>query len=297
MMNVTVRDVRWSFGPDTPFQWNPANPVFGLSMNTLTFIAPPFERYIVVAVREAMRVIDDPDALSEADAFLRQEAFHARAHRVHVAALVEQYPALAELSRELDRRFDELLDTQPLEFHLAYIADIEATFTPLFGMFIRHKATLFDNGDRRLAPLFLWHFVEEMEHRCSAQIVYDAVVKDPWYRLRLAPKVFSHMLGVASACAAAFNRHVPRDVSLARAEDNLAPSHIVRQLWRKPPAGEVAPNPFATVSLREKLTLVYRLLRSQYPGHSQANEPVPPFADEWFAAYEAGRDVVNWYGQ
>jgi len=295
MTTPTVRDVRWSFGPETPFQWNPANPVFGLSMNTLTFIAPPFERYIVLAVRDAMRVIDDPAVLREADAFLRQEALHARAHRLHVAALVAQYPALAELSQELERRYDALLAAEPLAFHLAYVADIEATFTPLFSLFLRHKPTLFDNGDHRVAPLFLWHFVEEMEHRCSAQIVYDAVVRDPWYRLRLARRVFAHMLGLASACAAAFNRHVPPGVRLARVEEHLAPSAIVRRLWQTPDPAEAAPDPFAAATWREKATLVYRLLRSQYPRHSQADEPVAPFAAEWFAAYAAGRDVARWY--
>ena len=72
MRTPIVRDVRWRFAADTPFQWNPANPAFGLAMNTLTFIAPPFERYIVVAVREAMRVIEDPATLAEADAFLKK---------------------------------------------------------------------------------------------------------------------------------------------------------------------------------------------------------------------------------
>jgi hypothetical protein len=61
---------------------------------------------------------------------------------------------LAEVSRELDRQFDALLRTEPLNYHLACIADIEATFTPLFSMFFAHKATMFDNGDPRVAPLW-----------------------------------------------------------------------------------------------------------------------------------------------
>jgi hypothetical protein len=39
----------------------------------------------------------------------------------------------------------------------------------------------------------------------------------------------------------------------------------------------------------------YRLLRSQRPGHSPAGERTPPFADEWLAGHEAGRNVVDWY--
>ena len=165
MTGLKVRKLPWRFGPETPFQWNPANPAFGLGMNTLSFLGPPFERYIVLAVREALRGIDDPEVRSEAEAFLQQEGLHAGAHRVHVAALTAQFPGLAEVSQELDRRFDELLRMQTLDYHLAYIADIEATFTPLFSMFFAHKATMFDNGDPRVAPLFLWHFAEEIEHR------------------------------------------------------------------------------------------------------------------------------------
>jgi predicted metal-dependent hydrolase len=65
----------------------------------------------------------------------------------------------------LEHRFDRLIQTESLEFHLAYAADIEATYTPLFNVWLRHRASFFDNGDPRVAPLFLWHLVEEIEHR------------------------------------------------------------------------------------------------------------------------------------
>jgi predicted metal-dependent hydrolase len=294
---LKLRKLPWSFGPDTPFQWNPANPMFGLSMNTLTFFAPPFERYIVLAVREALRVIEDPAVRSEAEAFLRQEGLHASAHRAHVSALVAQHPGLAEVCDELDRSFDELLRTQSLHFHLAYIADVEATFTPLFDMWLRHKATLFDNGDPRVAPLFLWHLVEEIEHRCSALLIYDEVVKSPWYRLRQVPAVFSQVFECANVCARGFNRHVPLEVRRVQAfeQATLSPLRIAQRLLSRHGRGEAGQPPFAAVPRREKWLLFYRLLRSQRPGHSPAHEQIPPFADEWLAAYDAGRDVVDWY--
>lgn len=298
MTDLKVRKIPWSFGPDTPFQWNPANPIFGLSMNLTSLLAPAFERYIVLTIRDAMRVIEDPAVRSEADAFLRQEGLHASAHRNHVAALIAQHPGLAELTRELDRRYDELLASRPLHFHLAYVADIEATFTPFFDMILRHRATLLDNGDPRVASLFLWHFVEEMEHRASAQMIYDAVVKNPWYRLRQARGVFTHVFELANLCAREINRHVPLEARGAPAPDDasVSPGRLIRRLLSRPADASVPP-PFATVPRKEKWLLFYRLLRSQRPGHSQAGERIPPFADEWRAAYEAGRDVVNWYAR
>src|SRR5262249_27465921 len=143
MTHPKVRNnVAFRFDDDTPFQWNRANPMFGFVGNILSFIAPPFENYMVAATRQAMSRITDPEVAAEADAFLRQEALHAREHRRHVAALTKRHPGLAEVSAEIARRFDRLLETESLEFHLAYAANIEATFTPLFNVWLRHRDSL-----------------------------------------------------------------------------------------------------------------------------------------------------------
>jgi predicted metal-dependent hydrolase len=95
MTDLVVRKIQWDFDTTVPFMWQPANPDFGLFCNAFTFIAVPFERYIVAAVREAADQLDtDPDVAAEADAFLRQEAQHAAAHRKHMLALVARYPEL-----------------------------------------------------------------------------------------------------------------------------------------------------------------------------------------------------------
>jgi predicted metal-dependent hydrolase len=297
---LQVRKVPFAFGDDTPFQWNPANPLFGFAMNSLSFVAPPFERYIVAGLRLAMPRIHDPAILAEADAFLRQEAQHARVHRLHVAALTRQHPGLAEVTAEVERRFDHLLATRPVEFHLAYAADIEATFTPMFDVWLRHRDTLFDNGDPRVAPLFLWHLVEEIEHRSSAYLIYNAVVPDRWYRLRMLGSVFAHMLGCHTAIVRGFDRHVPLAARGAVASElALGWPELRAQLGRalrSPQKTGDVPGQFAAVPRKELWQMVYRLIRSQDPRHSPERERTPPFADAWLAAYDGGRDVVDWYG-
>ena len=42
--------------------------------------------------------------------------------------------------------------------------------------------------------------------------------------------------------------------------------------------------------------MTWPLAKSQLPGHRPAEERTPPFAAEWLAAYDNGRDVVDWYG-
>ena len=302
LTHLKVRNLPFHFGDDTPFQWNPANPFFGFALNSLSFFAPPFERYIVAGLRQAMPRITDPAVAAEADAFLRQEAQHARAHRRHVAALTRQYPGLAQISAELERRFDHLLETESHEFHLAYAADIEATFTPMFNVWLRHRDALFDNGDPRVAPLFLWHLVEEVEHRSSAYVIYNAVVADRWYRLRVLPKVFAHMLGCSSFIFRGFDAHVPFEARLAPAGQlALGRPELRAMLGRLWPLGgrrkdePTYPAQFASVPRMELARMIYRLIRSQDPRHSPETEVTPPFADEWLAEYDRGRDVVHWY--
>ncbi len=107
------------------------------------------------------------------------------------------------------KAFGDLTAETPLKYRLAYTADLEATFTPVFKLMLDHDATLFAPGDDRVASLFLWHFVEEVEHRSSALIIYDAVADDPWYRMRVAPSIFNHVWAVLKVACEGFNKHVP----------------------------------------------------------------------------------------
>jgi predicted metal-dependent hydrolase len=92
MTSLRVRQPAFRIDASVPFQWQPANPNFGLFTNAFTFLAIAFERYIVAATRQAMPRITDPVIAEEADAFLRQEAQHARAHRAHANAMIGQHP-------------------------------------------------------------------------------------------------------------------------------------------------------------------------------------------------------------
>ena len=188
MTNLVVRKIPWEFDASVPFMWQPANPNFGLFCNAFTFIAVPFERYIVNVVRKAQdKLNEDPDVAAEAEAFLRQEAQHAAAHRKHMIALVQRYPELERCYEDACRAYDDLIDEQPIEFHAAYIANLEATFTPLFKVILDNRDSLFGGGDQRVASLMMWHFVEEIEHRSSGLMLCRHINPDPWYRVQAHP--------------------------------------------------------------------------------------------------------------
>ncbi|MGB8502032.1 metal-dependent hydrolase [Mycobacterium sp.] len=301
MTDLQVRRMKFDFETtEVPFIWNPQNPAFSFQMNATSMMIVGFEKMIVAAVREALPTITDPEAATEADAFLRQEAQHASAHRQHVRALTKRYPGLQHTFDEVIRTYDDLTETTSLAFRLAYVADTEATFTPTFKLLLDNEATLFRPGDDRVASLLLWHFVEEVEHRSSALIIYDAAIGDSLYRFRVLPGIVKHLAQVLEIVADGVNAHVPLEERKVDAR-TLMPGYRVRESLKgksrfgKWATAQSAPPAYYPVPWGQKIVASARILMSQTPFHNPAHEPLPEFADRWFERYERGDDVCHWY--
>jgi len=292
--------VRFDFaGDDVPFTWHPTRPSFAMQCNLVSFFAPGFEKFIVEATREALPQIRDPEVAEEAEAYLRQEAQHSAAHLAHVRALVRRWPGLRETVDEVTASFDRLTATKPLPWRLAYTAVIEATFTPYFSVFLNHEDKLFGPGDERVASLFLWHFVEEIEHRSSALRVYQAVHDSFPYRMKTIPGVLKHIDELLRIISTGFRRHVPDDEGggfAALIPNGLSPKAL---LAAKRAERELLPRDqltYAGVPKRELVKMVVGLVRSQGPGHNPATELVPAFAAQWFARFaEDPASTARWY--
>jgi len=296
MTDLEIRRIRFDFDDTVPFNWNPANPAFSTYMNMVSIMAICFEKMIVAAVREAMPLITDAGVAEEAEAFLRQEAQHASAHRQHVRALIRSHPGLQRTLDESLAAYDRLTETTPLAYRLAYIADLEATFTPFFTMLLDHENTLFAPGDDRVSSLLVWHFVEEVEHRSSALIVYDAVVDDKGYRLRALPRVVKHLLHVTNIITNGINDAVPL-AERAIDTNSIKPLQPLLDTVRHPlrKRGPRVQPAFHDISWKYKLHTAFRVLMSQTPAHNPAHESIPAFADRWFVRYDRGDDVSHWY--
>lgn len=300
MTDLQVRKMRFAFADyDVPFLWNEENPAFSSMANAVSFLAIGFEKMIVNMIREAMPRITDPAVAEEADAFVRQEGQHSTAHRQHANALIRRYPGLQETLNEVIAEFDRLTVQTSLEYRLAYTADLEATFTPVFKLMLDNDSTLFQPGDDRVASLFIWHFVEEVEHRSSALIIFDSIVGSDAYRMRMAPSIFRHVMKVIKVACAGFNKHVPQE---DRRIDALAmfAMHRNKQKLRKLlrlPVEDNGPmsRAFDDLRLGEQLIALVGIVRSQLPRHNPDHEKLPALADVWFKRYDAGYDVSHWY--
>ncbi|MFZ2239015.1 MAG: metal-dependent hydrolase [Gordonia amarae] len=300
MATLEVRRIPFEFGDDVPFVWNPRNVAFSTFMNVVSVYAVAFEQMIVAAVREAIPLIDDDEVAREATEFLRQEAQHSACHRRHLKALVRHYPGLRQTFDDVIASFEEITATKSLNYRLAYIADLEATFTPFFKLLLDNEGVLFRPGDDRVSSLLLWHFVEEVEHRSSALVIYDAVVDDDWYRVRVLPSIARHLLTAARIVADGMNEHVPFAERGMDAHDikpalSMRTALLSRIPGLAPKTAPVMPA-LGEIPWREKLAGGLRVMLSQTPFHDPAKEPLPAFADTWFERYRRGDDVAHWYG-
>lgn len=273
MSQLQVRRLPFEFdGVD--FIWNASNPAFAVWANALGFWLVGLEHYFVRTMRDADALISDEAVRTEAKLFLQQEAVHSSAHKRHIRALTDRYP---DLQHAYDRNlasYDDLYERNDLRFNLAYAAALEGTFTAFFKMVIDNRATLFAQGDSRVASLFLWHFCEEIEHRSSAMIVYNHVGGGDLYRLR----TFFPM-----------RRHVDANMALLREEFQKAvPGEAGQPYYRQ--------NPFASVPKRERGRVTIRMLRSLLPRHDPEHQPLPEWAATWFTHFDRGEDMTNFYG-
>jgi predicted metal-dependent hydrolase len=275
MTELKVRKIDFQFTDDIPFQWNPGNPHWGNFINFAAFVAPAFERYFIKATRLAMPQISDAAIAQNADQFCLQEAQHSKHHMAHLNMLTKKIPALAQVGEDIKKSYADLLANNSTEFHLAYAAIVELCFGPFAKFVVNNRDTLFVDTDQTVASFFLWHMVEEFEHRNSAIDIYNDVVGSYWYRLKTVPKVIQHLSSINTMIETAFQQHTEQQ------QGEVA-------LWETAQFMNNTP-------LKSRLTILYELSCTLLPYHKPDNLQQPEWVSQWFADEEAGIDMSAYY--
>ena len=283
MSDLQVRQIPFTF-EGVEFVWNPGNPAFSVLTNCGSFFVIGLERYLVRVMKDADGEITDPEVREEARLFVQQEAVHSKAHRRHVKALVNRYPGLDAAMDVAVGHFDDLYDRHDLRYHLAYAAGLEGTFTPLFRTIIDNRVRLFRDGDARVASLFLWHFCEEIEHRSSDVMVYDHLVGDNSYKVRVFPSVVKHANRGFELLMREFETHVPGVAGVDQYGSRTARLFGLRA------------NPLPMIPIHTQLLTVWRAIASIRRNYDHAHQATPSWADTWFSHYDQGHDMTRFYG-
>ena len=151
-------------------------------MASLSAVFPDGEDFFVRSVRYYRDRITDPDLKRQVPGFIGQESVHGREHRAFNDRLDELgYPvkegeAITRWGLELRERYlppiSNLAATAALEHFTATLAELVLTNPEI-------RATA---APGPVHDLFLWHALEESEHKAVAFDVYKAVGGSEWLR-------------------------------------------------------------------------------------------------------------------
>jgi predicted metal-dependent hydrolase len=153
-------------------------------MAALSAVFPEGEKFFVRSVQHFRHRITDPELKRQVAGFSGQEAMHARAHR----ALNERLAELGYPTRRFDRRTKWALELQsrwlsPMA-NLAVTAALEHFTATLAELLLGDEEARGWLGHEEIKKMFLWHALEESEHKAVSFDVYRALGGSERLRVR-----------------------------------------------------------------------------------------------------------------
>ena len=142
---------------------------------SLSAVFPDGEDYFVRSVRHFRDQITDPVLKRQVAGFIGQEAMHGREHRALNDRLQELGYPTKRFERITKRGLAFRERVAPATANLAATAGLEHFTATLAEMLLTNEEARRLFGDEALKNLFLWHALEESEHKAVAFDVYKAV--------------------------------------------------------------------------------------------------------------------------
>lgn len=178
------RRVRLDCDPDViPRYWYAESPGLTHFFNALSAAFPDGEQYFIDAVRAQLPRVSCPRLLEQVRVFTKQEGHHHHHHSRFNRTLsdcglpIDRCASIARIILDRSRRRDspmmQLAKTAAFEHFTALIAD----------WLLRVEESRGSDAHRSVAPLWLWHAVEETEHKAVAFDVYRAAGGSYWMRV------------------------------------------------------------------------------------------------------------------
>lgn len=174
-IGITVR--RLHFNPKAIRRHYFANsPVMSHLLTALSSTFPIGEQFFVHSVRNVRDQVQDPKLQAQIAAFIGQEAMHSKAHAEFNDAWRRDDYNLDRFQAWLARKDSYIKNLHP-KIQLAITCAFEH-FTALLGGYILQHPEVLSTLDDDAMKLWVWHAIEEIEHRSVAFDVYQAVYGD-----------------------------------------------------------------------------------------------------------------------
>lgn len=142
---------------------------------SLSAVFPDGEDFFVRSVRRFRDDIDDPELKRQVAGFIGQEATHGREHRAFNDRLAELGYPTKRVERFTKRMLAIRERVLTPKSNLAATAALEHFTATLAELLLSNEQVRDSFGHDEVRNLFLWHALEECEHKAVAFDVYKAV--------------------------------------------------------------------------------------------------------------------------
>lgn len=179
--DIQPRRMDFEFDPSIPVYWFDNDQFKSILLTSLSCTFPEGERFFVRSVRHFQKNIQDPLLREQVKGFIGQEAHHGNEHD----AFNDFMEAKGVPARKVDAfvrdgmKFLEKWLTP--ERQLAKTCALEH-FTAMLAEMILEHPEFIKGMDERMVPLWLWHAIEESEHKSVAFDVFKDQVDSYWVR-------------------------------------------------------------------------------------------------------------------
>ena len=150
-------------------------------LTALSATFPEGERMFMRSVRHFQSKIKDPELQRQVKAFIGQEAHHGKEHQSFNDMMTRKGVPVDRIELDTKKALARMESFYSPQRLLAKTCALEH-FTALFAETLLAHPELLDEVDERLKPLWLWHAIEESEHKSVAYDVYQEQAGDYWTR-------------------------------------------------------------------------------------------------------------------
>ena len=179
--DIQPRKMDFSFDPAMPRYWFDDDQFKTILLTALSCTFPEGERFFVRSVRHYQKQIQDPLLREQVKGFIGQEAHHGNEHDAFNHFMESKGVPTGKVDEFVDRGMRFMAKHLSPQRQLAKTCALEH-FTAMLAELMLEHPDFFKGMDERMLPLWLWHAVEESEHKAVAFDVYQDQVDSYWVR-------------------------------------------------------------------------------------------------------------------
>ncbi|MFO7527972.1 MAG: metal-dependent hydrolase [Marinobacter sp.] len=173
--HVSIKPQRmgFEFGEQVPRYWLNDNYLLSHMMNALSVLFPQGEQFFVDSVRQFRDQITDPKLKEEVRGFIGQEAMHSLEHVAMNQHVRDQGMPVEEMEKHLEVVLG-IASKLPKRHQLAITCALEH-MTAMMADMLLARDDVREDMHESMQPLWVWHAIEETEHKAVTYDVFQQV--------------------------------------------------------------------------------------------------------------------------